>query len=89
VESADSADSRDAGPVPGDAGRTPCEIQCDQVGALCDTLCTEESDSGAQIAACQDVCAKAVLSQCLPYCPGVTFPVMCVPGHGCGDAGTY
>jgi hypothetical protein len=81
-------EARDAGPAPTEAGPTPCAIQCDQIGALCDTLCTQESDSGAQIASCQGSCAMAVLSQCLPLCPGFTFPVICVPGHDCADAGT-
>jgi hypothetical protein len=88
VESADSAEAPDAGPALSEAGPTACETQCNQVGALCDTLCTEESDSGAQIASCQDVCAKAVLLQCLSYCPGFTFPVICV-GPDCTDAGMY
>jgi hypothetical protein len=86
VESADSVDRHDAGPDAEDSGPTSCEVQCDQVGALCDTLCTEESDSGAQIESCQDVCAKAVLSECLPYCPGFTLPVICVLGR-CTDGG--
>jgi hypothetical protein len=86
--SADYAEGLDAGPAPDDVGLTPCETQCEQVGALCDTLCTEESDSGTQIASCKSTCAMAVLTQCLPYCPGFNL-VICIPGHGCGDGGMY
>jgi hypothetical protein len=88
VESAVSAEVPDAGPASEDAGPATCEDQCEQIGDLCDTLCTYQSDAGAQVASCKSTCAMAVLTQCLPYCPGFNL-VICLPGHGCGDAGTY
>jgi hypothetical protein len=55
-----------------DAGLTPCESQCEQIGALCETMCQGQSDSGAAAASCKNECAQAVQSKCLPYCPDST-----------------